>query len=73
MMLQSISADSDQSEALQIAGVTAGIRKEIFKCEGFKLSGHFPSNSEFDSILYNLKLLISMILYGPTSKSKERE
>ena len=72
IMLQSISADSDQTEALQIAGVTAGIRKEIFKYEGFKLSGHFPSNSECDSIPYNLKLLISMIVYGPTPKSKER-
>lgn len=39
-MLQSTSADLYQSEALQIVGVAAGIRKEIFKCE---FSGHFPS------------------------------
>ena len=32
-MLQSMSADSDQSEALQIAGVAAGICTEIFKSE----------------------------------------
>ena len=70
-MFQSMSADSDQSEAFQIAGVAAGIRKEIFKCEGFKFSGHFPSHSECYGIPYNLKLLISMILYGPTPKSKE--
>ena len=70
-MLQSTSADSDQSEALQIAGVAAGICTEIFKSEEFKFSGHFPSNSECDSIPYNLKLLICMILYGPTPKSKK--
>ena len=65
------SADSYQSEALQIAGITAGICKEIFGCEKFKFSGHFPPSSERDCIPYNLKLLISMILYGPILKSKE--
>ena len=69
-MLLSTSADSYQSETLQIAGIAAGIRKEIFGCEKFKFSGHFPP-SELDCIPYNLKLLISMILYGPTIKSKE--
>ena len=56
---------------MQIAAITAGIRKEIFGCEKFKFSGHFPPSSERDCIPYNLKLLISMILYGPTLKSKE--
>ena len=38
-MLQSTSADSYQSEALQFAGLAACIRKEIFGCEKFKLWG----------------------------------
>ena len=70
-MLLNTSADLYQSEALQIAGITAGIRKEIFGYEKFKFSGHFPPSSDRDCIPYNLKLLISLILYGPTLKSKE--
>ena len=70
-MLQSMSADSDSQKLYKFASVAAGIRKEIFKCKGFKFSDHFPSHSECDSIPYNLKLLNSMILYGPIPKSKE--
>ena len=67
-MLLSTSADSYHSEALKIAGIATGIHKEIFGCEKFKFSGHFPPSSERDCIPYNLK---SMILYGPTLKTKE--
>ena len=48
-MLQS--ADSCQSDALQIAAVAEGIRKEIFES---RFSGHFPPGSQCDYIPYNL-------------------
>ena len=60
--------DLYKSEASQIANVAKSIREAIFKHDS---SGAFPSNCQKDCLPYNLKLLISMILYGPTLKSEE--
>ena len=68
-MLQSM--DSCKSEALQIANITKSIRDAIFKQDGYHFSGAFPPHCQQDCIPYNLKLLISMILYGPSLKSEE--
>ena len=40
-------------------------------CRYEKDVAEYSPSSERDCIPYNLKLLISMILYGPTLKSKE--
>ena len=61
-MLQS--ADSCQSDALQIAAVAKGIRKEIFESEIFRFSDHFPPGSLCDCIPYNLKLAYSIWAYS---------
>ena len=65
-MLQSM--DSCKSEALQIANIATSIRDAIFKQDGYHFSGAFPPHCQQDCIPYNLKLLISMILYGPSLK-----
>ncbi len=62
--------NSYQSEAVQIASIANSIRKEMFEHEKYKFSGQFPSNCQRDCIPYNLKLLISMIMYGPNLKSE---
>ncbi len=69
VLLQSV--DTYQSEALQIASIAKGIRKDIFEHDKFKFSGHLPPNCQSDCIPYNLKLLISMIMFGPTLRSEE--
>lgn len=68
-MLQNM--ESCKSEALQIANVAKSIHEAIFKQEGYNFSGIFPSQCQQDCVPYNLKLLISMILYGPSLKSEE--
>ena len=67
-MLQNI--DSYQSEALKFASIAKGIRKNIFEHETLQFSGHFPPNCQSNYIPYNLKLLIAMILFGPTAQSE---
>ena len=68
-MLQSM--DSCKSEALQIANIAKSIRDAIFKQDGYHFSSAFPPHCQQDCIPYNLKLLISMILYGPSLKIEE--
>ena len=63
--------DTYQSEALQIANIAKVIRKDIFEQDKFKFSGHFPSDCQSECIPYNLKLLISMIIFGPTLCNEE--
>ena len=55
-----------KNEALKVAKV---IREEMFVHEHFKFSGSFPQNCQGASLPYGLKLLISMILDGTTSKA----
>ena len=57
--------DLYKSKALNIAKVIKSIREEIWQF------GDFPSNCQKDCLPYNMKLLISMILYGPSLKSEE--
>ena len=68
-MLQN--ADSYKSEALDIANVAKSICEAIFKHDNFNFCGDFTLNCQKDCLPYNLKLLISMILYGPSLKSEE--
>ena len=61
-----------KSEAVQFANVAKIIRKEMFQNEtNFKFEGGFPISCQKDSVPYSLKLLISMILNGPSLKSEE--
>jgi len=44
----------------------------MFNIEGkFKFEGHFPMKCQNDSVPYNLKLLLSMILNGLNVKNEE--
>ena len=57
-------------KALHFASIAKGIRKDIFEHEKLTFSGHFPPNCQSNCIPYNLKLLISMIMFGPTLLSE---
>lgn len=61
-----------KSEVVQMASVAKIIRDEMFQTEcKFKFDGHFPSNCQKDSVPYKLKLLVSMILNGPSLKNED--
>ncbi len=61
-----------KSDVVQLASVAKYIRNEMFQEESkFKFDGHFPSNCQKDSVPYSLKLLVSMILNGPSLKNDE--
>ena len=48
-----------------LASLQVFVRKYLnVKCEGFKFSGHFPSNSKCDSIPYNLNYLLLLSYMG---------
>ena len=67
-----LSTSQCKSEVVQLASVAKCIRNEMFQAESkFKFEGHFPSNCQKDSIPYSLKLLVSMILNGPSLKNEE--
>ena len=53
-MLLSTSVDSYQSQALQIAGIAAGIRKEIFGCEKEDNARPLLKKRVYLSISYNI-------------------
>ena len=44
--------------------------QKIIEHETLQFSGHFPPNCQSNYIPYNLKLLIAMILFGPTAQSE---
>ena len=54
------------SEASQLASVAKLLRSEISDMDNFTFDGNFPYDCQKDSVPYSLKLLISMILYGPS-------
>ena len=61
---------------LGVAKITAllnfsGDNPEFFKHDNFIFCGDFTLNGQKDCLPYNLKLLISMILYGRSLKSEE--
>ena len=53
-------------EASQLASVAKLLRSEISDMDNFTFDGNFPYDCQKDSVPYSLKLLISMILYGPS-------
>ena len=63
--------DLYKSEDLDIANVAKSIHEAIFKHDKLNFCGDFPSNCQKDCLPYNLKLFVSMILYGPSLKSEE--
>ena len=54
------------SEASQLASVAKLLRSEISDMDNFTFDGNFPYDCQKDSVPYSFKLLISMILYGPS-------
>ena len=55
-----------------MASVANLIRNAMFRTENkFIFEGHFPTNCQKDSVPYSLKLLVSMILNGPSLKNEE--
>ncbi len=54
-----------KSEATRLASVAKLVRSEISDINNFRFDGNFANDCQKDSVPYNLKLLISMILYGP--------
>ena len=68
-MLQN--TDLYKSDALDIANITISIHEAIFKHDNFNFCSNFPSNCQKDRLPYNLKLLISIILYGPSPRVRK--
>ncbi len=61
-----------KSEAAQFASVAVIVRRAMFQNENkFTFGRHFPTNCQKDSVPYSLKLLISMIINGPSLKVKK--
>ena len=55
---------------MQLASVAKLICTAMFQTENkFKFEGKFPNSCQKDSMPYSLKLLVSMILNGPSLKN----
>ena len=52
-------------ETAQMASIAKIIRSEMSDMDNFTFGGNFPNDCQKDSVPYSLKLLISMIMYGP--------
>uniref|UniRef100_UPI00358F8763 uncharacterized protein isoform X1 n=1 Tax=Myxine glutinosa TaxID=7769 RepID=UPI00358F8763 len=62
-----------EGDASILAKAAKIIREDIFKFEGFHFDATFPPNCQEDSIPTTLKMLVSMMLKGPTLKNQETQ
>ncbi len=60
-----------ESDAMILAKAASIIRKNIFNSPGFHFSGSFPPGCQQESVPFNLKYLISMLLNGPNLKDQD--
>lgn len=60
-----------EGDASILAKAAKIIREDIFKSEGFHFDATFPPKCQEDSIPTTLKMLVSMMLKGPTLKNQE--
>ena len=62
-----------EGDASILATTAKIIREHIFKFEGFHFDATFKQNCQEDSIPTTLKMLVSMMLKGPTLKNQETQ
>ena len=60
--------DKDASVLAKAARV---VRNDIFKARGFRFDGYFPGDCQQTSVPTNLKMLVSMLLYGASLKDQQ--
>eukprot|EP00745_Piridium_sociabile_P034544 TRINITY_DN59427_c0_g1_i1.p2 TRINITY_DN59427_c0_g1~~TRINITY_DN59427_c0_g1_i1.p2 ORF type:complete len:251 (+),score=43.78 TRINITY_DN59427_c0_g1_i1:43-753(+) len=65
--------DDYQGDAVILAKAAKIIREDIFDFDGFQFDGSFPPRCQETSVPTTLKMLVSMLLYGPVKCNNVEE
>jgi len=72
MLKDAIQSRYFEQDALSMSHLSKVIRKEMIEGKSFKFSGTFPPGCQESAVPNSLKLLVSMLLYGPNIKEIDR-
>lgn len=72
-MLKSALSTDCESDAMILARAASIIRKDMFNYNGFHFRGSFPPRCQQESVPFNFKYLLSMLLNGPNLEDQDSE
>lgn len=70
-VLKNALSTDGESDAMILAKAANIIRKDIFNSNGFHFDGSFPHGCQQESVPFNLKCLVSMLLNGPNLQDQD--